>query len=1287
MLQNPAQATSAAWTPPREFDGYRLLWTLSRGRRGTIYLGHDSVLDRPVTAYFIDALDEQAREQMLSEARAAAKLLHPNLLTVYRVGEVEGRLYLIAEYVRGQALSGVARPMPWRQVLDIALNLASALALAHRRGVLHRGVRPRNIIVPTTHSTEGEVKLLNLGLAGLLDAAELDPPTDPPTSENSVRFNEGEAAIDLKTSVANLAQRFGITPPRDAELIAPVRMPTGNAHLSPRPRESATAFVAPEVLEGEPASMGSDVYSLGAVMYELTSARAPGESQEDLASLSKIAPLIDPRFAGIIARCLRRNPAERFASAEELHAALEQLRPGAVSEQLPEGNPYRGLLPFEAEHRSLFFGRRGEIGTLVERLRTEACVLLAAESGVGKSSLCRAGVLPLVSEGALGGRRVYKIAVLVPGQRPLAALTGALANALRINEAEITEPLRRDPPAFGRVLQQLVARTLGERGGLLIFIDQMEELVTLASPEESRVVGEALGSLLAKLPGLRLLLTARSDFLGRIATVPGIGESVTRTLYILRPLGPDRIREAIVGPAHAKGVLFESQALVSSLVESTANTDGALPLLQFTLAELWDAREGNCITATALSAIGGVTGALARHADHVLGGLPDAQRDAARRILLALVTLEGTRARRTEAEVVGSDAGARSALEALVKGRLLVARDTPEGAAYEVAHEALIKGWDTLRRWLEEYAESRTARQRLEVAAAEWRRLGRVKEALWGGRQLAEAAILDAADIGPREAEFLSASRQRAQLGKHLRTAVLLAVPLTLLFFYGAVQYMAQKELHRRVAAYLAQGLQQLTDARHRNAEVEQLRHDAFKAFDTYHTTEGEVLWQQVLSESLETDRVYSRASQTFEAALTADGTSNEARAMLADALLERALWAQRDNRTGQLDDLLQRLALYDRSGERRQRFSAPGKVRLLSTPTGAQVTMARYEHDARGRMTTAPVRGLGTTPTAELELPAGSYLFTLQLPGYAAVRYPVLVTRGREYKLEVPLLAAAAVPPGFVYIPTGRFEFGTSGDEALRKTFLSTVPIHEVSLGSYLIARHETTYGEWIEYLKSLPPAERARVNTKVSKGNWSGAVELKELPDNSWQLTLQPATQSYTAKIGEKISYNGRKLRRDQDWLQLPVGGVTFDDAAAYAAWLRQSGKIPGARLCDEMEWERAARGADAREWAHGDDLLPTDANHDETYGKDLNAMGPDEVGSYPASRSPFGVDDLVGNVFEWTQSRLTKDELVVRGGGYFFSAIAQRSTNRNPFDRTFRDPGVGFRLCATPAAAPLP
>src|SRR6202022_2636026 len=105
-------------------------------------------------------------------------------------------------------------------------------------------------------------------------------------------------------------------------------------------------------------------------------------------------------------------------------------------------------------------------------------------------------------------------------------------------------------------------------------------------------------------------------------------------------------------------------------------------------------------------------------------------------------------------------------------------------------------------------------------------------------------------------------------------------------------------------------------------------------------------------------------------------------------------------------------------------------------------------------------------------------------------------------------------------------------------------------------------------------------------------------------------------------------RNRRAEQDWLRFPVAAISLEDAQAYLGWLDRSGRLPGARLCDEYEWERAARGADDRRFAHGDTLSPEDANFDETY--DRKGFGPDEVGTHPASTSPFGVRDLVGNVW---------------------------------------------------------
>ncbi|MFO0580330.1 MAG: serine/threonine-protein kinase [Polyangia bacterium] len=147
MPSLPGYTRTAEWTPPRTFDEYRLLWTLGRGGMGDVYLGHDLLLDRPVAIKFISSVEPDAmlREQFLTEARAAARLQHPNVVTVYRVGEIEGHPYIISEYIRGQALDRAKRPMPWQRVRELALGLARGLAAAHRRGVLHRDIKPGNV--------------------------------------------------------------------------------------------------------------------------------------------------------------------------------------------------------------------------------------------------------------------------------------------------------------------------------------------------------------------------------------------------------------------------------------------------------------------------------------------------------------------------------------------------------------------------------------------------------------------------------------------------------------------------------------------------------------------------------------------------------------------------------------------------------------------------------------------------------------------------------------------------------------------------------------------------------------------------------------------------------------------------------------------------------------------------------------------------------------------------------------------------------------------------------------
>src|SRR5262249_29953676 len=159
----------------------------------------------------------------------------------------------------------------------------------------------------------------------------------------------------------------------------------------------------------------------------------------------------------------------------------------------------------------LFFGRLAETRQVLERLRHEALVLVAGDSGVGKSSLCRAGVLPLVAEGDLDPARAWRVVTLVPGRRPVHAIAAALANDLRFSEEACAHLVRADPSALGRALR----RRLGDHEGLVVFLDQAEELCTLADPVGAAQAAECLASL--GQVGVRVLATVRGDFFTRVA--------------------------------------------------------------------------------------------------------------------------------------------------------------------------------------------------------------------------------------------------------------------------------------------------------------------------------------------------------------------------------------------------------------------------------------------------------------------------------------------------------------------------------------------------------------------------------------------------------------------------------------------------------------------------------------------------------------------------------------------------------------------------------------------------
>jgi hypothetical protein len=465
------------------------------------------------------------------------------------------------------------------------------------------------------------------------------------------------------------------------------------------------------------------------------------------------------------------------STAEELRHSLEALaRPSLARATLSE-NPYRGLRCYGREDAAVFFGREPEVALLLEKLGTQPWLLVAGRSGTGKSSLVRAGLAPRVAEGALGARAEWEVATVVPGARPVDALARAMAPFLDDDAGELAQRLRGDPALAGRLVRRRADV------GFLLIVDQLEEVMTLASADERAAFSAVLECFGALVPGVRVLFTLRADFLERLVELGPVGQDLARAAHILAPMGDDGLRTAIVAPARIRGFELETPAMVEALVQEVRNDVDALPLLSFALAELWAARDvkRHVIPEAALRSLGGAVAVLARHGDTVLATLGRRELAEARRILLALVTASATRAKSRPDDLIGAGgAAARTALEALVRGRLVVAGET-----CEIVHEALGRVWPRLHAWLEQASSARAAAARVTLAAEDWERAGRPADALLGARRLAEVdAVADEALEGPTRA-FVAASRAAVHRARRRRRALRFGVPLGALVVLG----------------------------------------------------------------------------------------------------------------------------------------------------------------------------------------------------------------------------------------------------------------------------------------------------------------------------------------------------------------------------------------------------------------------------------------------------------------------------------------------------------------------
>jgi WD40 repeat protein/transcriptional regulator with XRE-family HTH domain len=533
------------------------------------------------------------------------------------------------------------------------------------------------------------------------------------------------------------------------------------------------------------------------------------------------------------------------APAAEVLAAARGETSGAVTEGLAPGGglmwpgcPYLGLASFQERDARVFYGRSELAGRLaqrlLERLDGTGILLVAGESGAGKSSLLMAGLMPLLADGALGpGSERWPRRVIRPSGSPLRELAMQLADVAGRDPVSVYRSLSA-APGEAPMMAELAVRTAIGRGAdsgsggsadfsgdmqprLVLVVDQLEELFTAdEGVDAGRAEREAFIAALhaaatvpfgpRKLPSALVVAAVRADFLGRLIAHPQLRAAVEAGLFTVGPMSEAELRLAVTGPAAEAGLAVEPavvEAVIAELREGPEGGvgSGVLPLMSQAMAATWEHREGSELTLRSYRRAGGVADAVNRSAQAAYDALTSGQKDAARLVFtqLTVISPDGRFARRrcSRADLRSPDAWLTANMDAVIDSfsaeRLLVLGED----SVEISHDVLLQSWKQLRDWLADDQLDRALYSQVVTDAQTWEASGRDSSYLYRPGRL---ATIDAAANRWQDAParypplpatsqaFVHAAHHAASRGTRRRRAVIAGLlALTLLGVSAAV--------------------------------------------------------------------------------------------------------------------------------------------------------------------------------------------------------------------------------------------------------------------------------------------------------------------------------------------------------------------------------------------------------------------------------------------------------------------------------------------------------------------